>query len=56
VRKVIPFTPEVGDKAFVKLQNGQITEVIIKSIKGTDIVIDFNGTDTNYKLSGVMFR
>ncbi|UPQ79202.1 hypothetical protein M0M57_16495 [Flavobacterium azooxidireducens] len=56
VRKVIPFMPEVGDKAFVKLQNGQITEVIIKSIKGTDIVIDFNGTDTNYKLSGVMFR
>lgn len=56
VRKVIPFSPEVGDKCYVKLQSGQMTEVTIKSIKNTDIVIDFNGKDTNYKLSGVMFK
>jgi hypothetical protein len=56
VRKVVPFSPEIGDKGFVKLQSGQLKEITIKNVNGTDVVIDFNGTDTVYKLSGIMFK
>ncbi len=56
VRKVIPFSPEVGDKALVKLQSGKLQEVSIKSVNKYDVVIDFNGTDTPYKVSGLLFK
>lgn len=56
VRNVVPFSPEVGDKGFVKLQNGQLAEVTIKSINKFDIVIDFNGQEINHKLSGIQFK
>jgi hypothetical protein len=56
VRKVVPFKPEVGDKAFVKLQSGNLAEVTIKKVSGFDVVIDFNGQDVDYKMSGLLFK
>lgn len=56
VRKVIPFSPQVGDKALVKLQSGNLQEITIKSVNNYDLVIDFNGKDTPYKVSGLLFK
>lgn len=56
VRKAIPMDIQVGDKAFVKTQSGALVEVTVKSINGLDVVIDFNGQDTAYKVSGLLFK
>ena len=56
VRKIVPMEILAGDKAFVKLQDGSLKEVTIKSVNGTDVVIDFNGQNTNYKMSGLFFK
>lgn len=56
VRTAVPFTPTVGDKAYVKTQSGNLVEVTILSVKKYDVEIDFNGTKTPYKLSGLMFK
>lgn len=56
VRTAVPYTPTVGDKAYVKTQSGNLVEVTILSIKKYDVEIDFNGTKTPYKLSGLMFK
>ncbi len=56
VRKAIPMDIQAGDKAFVKTQSGSLVEVTVKSIKGLDVVIDFNGQDTPYKVSGLLFK
>lgn len=56
VRTAVPFTPTVGDKAYVKTQSGNLIEVTILSVKKYDVEIDFNGAKTPYKLSGLMFK
>ena len=56
VRKIVPMNIQAGDKAFVKLQSGSLKEVTIKSVNGTDAIIDFNGQNTNYKMSGIFFQ
>lgn len=56
VRKAVPYTPTVGDKAYVKAQSGNMVEVTILSVKKYDVEIDFNGAKTQYKLSGLMFK
>jgi hypothetical protein len=56
VRKVVPYTPTIGDKGWVKTQAGTLVEVTILSVKKLDVEIDFNGTKTPYKLSGIMFK
>lgn len=56
VRKAVPYTPIVGDKGYVKTQSGNMVEVTILSVKKFDVEIDFNGTKTPYKLSGIMFK
>lgn len=56
VRTVVPYTPTVGDIAYVKTQSGQLVEVTILSINQYDVEIDFNGTKTAYKLSGLYFK
>lgn len=56
VRKVVPYTPTIGDKAYVKTQSGNLVEITILSVKKYDVEIDFNGTKTPYKLSGLLFK
>lgn len=56
VRKAIPLDLQPGDIAYVKTQSGALVEVVVKSVSGTDVVIVFNGQDTPYKMSGLLFK
>jgi hypothetical protein len=56
VRKVVPFTVEAGDVAYIKLNNGQIAECVIKSVSGKNVVIEFSGQDVTVKTIGLMFK
>lgn len=56
VRKAVPLNLQAGDIAYVKTQSGTLVEVVVKSVNGTDVVIVFNGQDTPYKMSGLLFK
>lgn len=56
VRKAVPFTPQSGDMAFVKLNDGSIIEVEIVSVSGQNAVIKAGGSEATVKIAGLMFK
>ena len=56
VRKVVPFDPQAGDIAYVKLTDGSIVEVEIVSVSGNNAVIKAGESQATVKIAGLMFK
>lgn len=57
VRKAIPFSIEVGDVAYVKLNDGSIAEIVIHKVVSKDVVeVDFSGQKVQLRTAGLMFK